>query len=306
MEFSVILCTYNRSENLDCILQSLESQVLPISFSWEIIVVDNNSTDETPGKIREFASASDLDIKYVKELNVGLSHARNRGVKEAQGNYVLFVEDDEIADKNLIREIYGTFQNYRCDCVGGRIYLKFEDDIPGWLSPELWGFLGYLNHGDTSFQMDGKRYPYGGNMAFKREVFDKIGMFNVKMGRIGKKLFGGEEYDLFQRLLISGAKGVYQPNAIVFHRINKSRMQKRYFRRLHYSSGFQKGLMNSIPGGRSFLGVPFYIFPQFFRSIKNYAVSIFNFGLEQSFLKEMLIFNFIGVMKGSFILWRKR
>lgn len=306
MDFSVILCTYNRSENLNCILSSLESQVLPPLFTWEIIAVDNNSKDDTCAKISEFSTGSCIDIKYVREKNVGLSHARNRGIREAVGDYLLFIEDDEIAGKHLIQRIYDTFVNYGCDCVGGRINLKFENQIPRWLKPELWGFLGYLNHGDSPFQMDSKRYPYGGNMAYKRGVFDQIGGFNVNMGRMGRALFGGEEYDLFQRLLHAGLCGVYQPDAIVWHRIDASRMQKSYFRRLHYFSGLQKGRMNTGNDGRYFLGVPLYIIPQFFRSIKNYASSVLTYGFHRSFMREMIIFNFMGVIIGNFNLWRGR
>ena len=298
MELSVILCTYNRSNGLIRTLKSLQSQDLPENFAWEIVVVDNNSTDDTPEKVREFAENSELVVRYVKEKKQGLSHARNKGVAEARGRYLHFTEDDEIADKDLIREIYGTFETYNCDCVGGRIYLRCEDKMPRWLTKDLWGFLGYLNYGENPFQMDEQRYPFGGNMTFSREVFKRIGLFNVNMGRKGKELFGGEEIDFFRRLLSAGSKGVYQPKALVYHIIDKSRLRKKYFRTLHYKEGMQQALLGDEIYQRSLFGVPFFIFPQLLQCIGNYIFTIFSHGWNKSFRKEMNIWHFMGYMQG--------
>jgi len=88
MELSVIICTYNRSKGLKKTLQSFHSQELPEDFPWEIVVVDNNSTDDTPETVTEFAENSQLVVRYIKEKCQGLSHARNRGVIEANGKYI--------------------------------------------------------------------------------------------------------------------------------------------------------------------------------------------------------------------------
>lgn len=298
MELSVILCTYNRSNGLIRTLESLQSQDLPKNFAWEVVVVDNNSTDDTSEKVREFAESSELVVRYVKEEKQGLSHARNKGVVEARGKYVHFTEDDEIADKDLIREIYGTFETLQCDCVGGRIYLKLEDEMPRWLTKDLWGFLGYLNYGDNTFQMDEQRYPFGGNMTFSREVFVRIGLFNVSLGRKGGELFGGEEFDLFQRLLASGGKGIYQPKALVYHIIDKSRLKKTYFRTLHYKAGMQKALLDNQVYKRSLFGIPLFMLPQFLGSIRHYVSTIFLDGWNRSLRKEMTVCYFIGFMRG--------
>ena len=297
MELSVILCTYNRSNGLIRTLESLQSQDLPKNFAWEVVVVDNNSTDDTPEKVREFTERSELIVRYVKEKKQGLSHARNKGVAEARGRYLHFTEDDEIADKDLIREIYSTFKTCKCDCVGGRIYLKLEDEMPRWLTKDLWGFLGYLNYGDNAMQMDEQRYPFGGNMTFSREVFDRIGLFNVSLGRKGNQLFGGEEVDFFRRLLSVGGKGVYQPKALVYHVISQSRLQKSYFRTLHYKEGMQRALLDDEVCRRSLFGIPFFIFPQFLRSIRHYVSTIFSDGWNRSLRKEMTVCHFIGFMR---------
>ena len=306
MEFSVIICTYNRSMGLKKSLESFQLQELPENFSWEIVVVDNNCTDDTPEKVKEFGANSGLLVRYVKEVKQGLSHARNKGVAEARGRYVHFSEDDEIADKRLVREIYDTFETYKCDCVGGRIYLKCEDEMPRWLTKDLWGFLGYLNYGDTPILMDEQRYPFGGNMTFSREVFDRIGLFNVDLGRKSNQLFGGEEVDFFRRLLSSGGKGIYQPKAIAYHTINKARLKKKYFRALHHNEGMQRALLNDEAYTRSLFGIPLFIFPQFLRSIRNYISAIFSHGWNDSFRKEMNIWHFLGYMLGRINRFKRR
>ena len=306
MELSVILCTYNRSNGLIRTLKSLQSQDLPKNFVWEVVVVDNNSTDDTPEKVREFAESSELVVRYVKEKKQGLSHARNKGVAEARGKYLHFTEDDEIADKDLIREIYGTFETFQCDCVGGRIYLKLEDEMPRWLTKDLWGFLGYLNYGDNALPMDEQRYPFGGNMTFSREVFDRIGLFNINMGRKGNQLFGGEEVDFFRRLLSAGGKGVYQPKALVYHIIDKLRLKKTYFRTLHYNEGMQRALLDDNVYRRCWFGIPLFVFPQFLRSIRNYVSAIFSDGWNRSFRKEMNIWHFMGYMQGRTNRFKRR
>ena len=306
MDFSVVVCTYNRSCGLIVILESLALQKVPSNFDWEIVVVDNNSTDDTYDVVQKFSASSCVRVEYVFEPTVGLSHARNRGILEAKGTYVLFVEDDEIADKNLVIQLYNTFRTHGCECVGGKINLLFEDEKPDWLIMELWGFLGYLNYGDEPILMDEYHYPFGGNMTFKKEIFHEIGMFDINLGRKGRQLFGGEEHDLFLRLLKSGAKGVYQPKAMVQHRIDKKRMTKNYFRRLHFKSGMQKGLFSKNEYKRSFLGTPYFLFPQLFKSILIFLSSSVKVGGGIALRKEMVVWDFIGMIRGNFLSWLNR
>jgi glycosyltransferase involved in cell wall biosynthesis len=98
MNLTVILCTYNRRKGLIRTLRSLQNQYSENHIPWEVLVVDNNSTDNTFDSVREFAKKSDIVIRYVREEKQGLSYARNRGIKEARGQYVHFIEDDESPD----------------------------------------------------------------------------------------------------------------------------------------------------------------------------------------------------------------
>lgn len=293
MDISIIICTYNRSHHLKNLLKSLYEQVIPENLKWEIIVVDNNSTDDTFKVVKGFGNdPNNIPIRYIKEEKQGLSHARNRGILESKGKYVAFTDDDAIADKNWVSALYETFQKYGCDCVGGRIYLKCNSSMPEWLTKDLWGFLGFLDHGDEAEIVDvTKKFLFGGNIAFRKSMFDKVGYFNTELGRKGSKLFGNEELELITRAAKYSIKAVYQPKALVYHVIGHERLKKKYFRILHYKEGEQEAYLNSFQYQRSILGIPLFIIPQFFRSI-------FRYFKRPTVRMQMNIWWFLGFING--------
>lgn len=292
MDFSVIICTYNRSNHLKNILHCLTEQIVSEKLLWEIVIVDNNSKDDTCEVVKDIQKSTSIPIRYVQEERQGLSHARNRGILESYGKYVAFTDDDAIADRGWVAVLYETFENYKCDGVGGRIYLKPEKPLPKWLKKELWGFLGFLDYGDSSFYLDSEHLPFGGNMAFSRDVFGRIGHFNPNFGRIGNVPYGSEEDELFLRFFESGAKAVYQPHAVVYHAIGSEKLRKGYFRKLHFLAGNTKGRFSGDTIGRNIFGIPHFIIPQFIRSIFKY----FN---NPTLRSQMNIWWYIGFMRGS-------
>jgi glycosyltransferase involved in cell wall biosynthesis len=259
---------------------------------WEIVVVDNNSKDDTFEVVKSFSNSSSIPARYIKEESQGLSHARNRGIMESGGKYVAFTDDDAIADRGWVVALYETFQTCRCDSVGGRIYLKSVRQLPKWLKSELWGFLGFLDYGDKPFYLDSDHLPFGGNMAFAREVFGRIGYFNPNFGRIGNVPYGSEEDDLFLRFFESGAKAVYQPRAVVQHVIGPEKLRKGYFRKLHFLAGTMKGRFSNDKIGRNIFGIPLFIFPQLLRSIVKYFH-------DPTLRAQMNVWWYIGFMRGS-------
>ena len=138
MDISVIICTYNKSEQLMQILKSLSEQDVSEMLLWEIIVIDNNSSDDTFERVIDFRNSSSIPVRYVQEEKQGLSHARNRGITESKGRYVAFTDDDAIADERWVSSIYETFRDYKCDGVGGKIFLRPLKQLPKWLTKELW------------------------------------------------------------------------------------------------------------------------------------------------------------------------
>ncbi len=290
MDISIIICTYNRGHHLKNVLKSLSEQLVPGDLKWEIIVVDNNSTDDTHEITMEFSRRVGLQVKYIKEVKQGLSYARNRGIEESAGRYIAFTDDDAIAGSSWVAVLHKTFQTYNCDCVGGRIYLKPVKELPKWLTKELWGFLAYLDYGDSPFQIT-DHYVYGTNMAFSRQILNKAGYFNTDLGRTGYTPVGGEETELLKRIMQSGATVYYQPGAEIHHVIEAYKLKKNYFRRLHYYEGFSNGKSYSEVFSRHLKGIPLFIFPKFLKAVAHYFQ-------QPSVRMQMNIWWYLGFMKG--------
>lgn len=290
MDISVIICTYNRSCHLRNVLNSLSEQVLPDALKWEIIVVDNNSMDDTNKVVKSFANTSLIPVKYVKEERMGVSYARNRGIMESNGSYLAFIDDDAIAHDNWLAALYDAFQRYKCDCVGGKIYLRPVKKLPRWLRRDLWGFLAYLDYGDKPFQIEA-HYLYGPNMAVTKEVLNNVGLFNTELGRSGYIPTGGEETELVERIVKTCGKAYYQPDAKVDHLVEEYKMKKSYFRRLHYYEGLYRGKTYDGMIKRHIYGIPLFVFSQFFRSILRYLKT-------PTVRMQMNIWWFLGFMRG--------
>jgi glucosyl-dolichyl phosphate glucuronosyltransferase len=169
MDISIIICTYNRYENLKECFDCLASQEITDNFSWEVVLVDNNSSDHTKQFTQDYASRSNFILRYAFQPKQGLSHARNHGIKNSNSDILIFIDDDIRVSINWLQSIYTTFKVYQCDAVGGRIHIESPSKLPKWIKPELYGFLGHQDFGDDPHPMHGyTEYPFGGNMAIRR------------------------------------------------------------------------------------------------------------------------------------------
>ena len=192
-ELSVIICTYNRCEYLPPLFESLEGQTLSRN-RFELIIIDNNSSDKTASMSREFLLKNPgLNGKYIFEEKPGLSHARNRGILESAGDILVFIDDDAQASPAYLENIVNYFDNHHdVQAGGGKILPLYESREPGWMTPFLLPVVSALDLGEKIRPFPGRKYPIGANMFFRKEVFDRIGLFNVDLGRKGKNFLGGE------------------------------------------------------------------------------------------------------------------
>lgn len=297
MDLTVILCTYNRCHGLAEALTTLTRQRVNSNVNWEVLVIDNNSNDNTAEVYNRFRVSFPVSLRYVFEAKQGLSHARNRGINEAFGKWVAFAEDDELADENWVQSVVDTFQEYACDAVAGKIELAWHSPRPTWVTDDLLGFLGHLDYGTTQ-KLTRDRPPFGGNMAFGKSVFATIGLFDTQLGRQGRKLIGGEEIELYDRFLQAGMTAVYQPKALMYHVVDKNRLRKSYFRKLHFNEGRIRGRRQEIKSEKRICGVPTFLVPQLFRSIKSFLMSGLRLGFNKSLRQEMTIWYFVGFILG--------
>jgi glycosyltransferase involved in cell wall biosynthesis len=221
---SVIICTYNRDTLLPLALKGLKEQVFPNS-NWELVIIDNNCTDGTAALCRSFKNENPhLCINYQLEKKQGLSNARNRGINESQGKYVAFIDDDAVATPDYLKQVKLFFEQYvDANLVGGRIYPRFETEKPSWVTPFLMPLFSVLDLGNEVKKLDGKVYPVGANMIFRKDVFIKCGGFKPELGRTGKNMMGGEEKDMYLRIGTLPGSIYYAPGPMVYHIIPADR-----------------------------------------------------------------------------------
>ncbi len=243
MVLSIVICTYNRIRLLPFCLESILDQDYK-GKDVEIILVNNNSTDNTAEYFKAFQNDhSEFSFRYVEETNQGLSFARNRGIKESEGEYVAFVDDDAILRKDYFQNIINFIKQYPdCDAFGGKILVHFEGQPPRWENKFINSMFGYFNVGDQPFIFDKTNYPRGSNMIFKQSLIDQVGDFNTKLGRVKRGLEGNEEKDLFQRIYQANKQVRYDPNLVVEHIAPVERTTIAFVRKQANGTGYSENV----------------------------------------------------------------
>lgn len=242
---SVIVTTYNRSFYLAKCLESLAKQTAP-SSEYEVIIVDNNCTDNTKELVQNFiAEHPGLNFKYILETKQGLTNARNRGIDESKGTIVAFVDDDAMAHPKYCSSLMDGEQKYsEYHAFGGKIHPVFPDGKePAWLSTYVWGIVAKVDLGDKIIAFN-KKFPAGCNMAFRKDKLVEIGLFNTDVN------FRSDDRDIFNRLRAAGYKVLYIPEMEVDHNIPDERASINGIRRIAILSGIgeRNRLKGSLPG----------------------------------------------------------
>lgn len=272
IEVSVVVSSYNRAQLLEGTLRALVSQEVPDSLDWEIVVVDNNSSDTTAQLVTGFSKTTVTPVRYIFEPKQGISHARNRGIEEARGSIIAFIDDDVLPELDWVPQLSAAIHRWKADGIGGRILPRWEGRPPRWLiqNPRLLSHLAIMDAGESSvlvFPMKGRTQVWGANMAFRRELLEAIGGFDTGLGAVGGRLFRGEDVDLINRALQRGSKIVYDPAVTVFHRVGYERMRKVYFRKLSFYIGRGEVWAKPVASQRTFLGAPLWLYRAVFTGL---------------------------------------
>jgi GT2 family glycosyltransferase len=238
---SVVVCTLNRCDALEQCLRSLSAQTLSTE-PFETIVVDNGSSDDTR-RVTESARARLGNLRYVLEPRLGLSHARNRGLAAAAGTIVAYLDDDATADQRWAQTVASVWAaNPDTAAVGGRIHVRWPGPKPEWMPSSLEGYFGECDYGSERRYLAFPQYPYGSNMAFRRDVLVALGGFDERLGARGRVMMAAEETDLFLRLAQRHGKVLYEPAAIVEHWPPAERVTRRW----SLGRAFRHGVSNSL------------------------------------------------------------
>jgi glycosyltransferase involved in cell wall biosynthesis len=252
----VVVCTRDRLRALADCLESLTRQESPPEL-FEVIVVDNGSTDGTEGWLRRWAAADPARRRAVREERTGLSRARNRGVEVACNDVVLFVDDDALASEQWVAAHLSCYRaESAVGAVGGPVLLTWPDGRPAWLGAELEHWFSALDLGPQAVPFPPPHGPYGTNMSVRRSELIAAGGFATDLGRRGRSLVSSDEHDLFVRLWARGVRIEYAPGAVVSHQILEDRLRRRWVLRRGWAQGRGNARMqrraSTVEGGPSF------------------------------------------------------
>jgi glycosyltransferase involved in cell wall biosynthesis len=295
---SVIVCTYQRAASLEDTLAALKRLRVPAGIKAEFIVVDNNSADHTRQVVEAF-QRDWPELRYAFEAAQGLSHARNHGIAIARGQYILFTDDDVLPEGDWLVRVVAGLGDHQADACGGYIAPIWEAPPPAWLTERFYGFLAVRTDREDDYIIDSaSRAPFGANMAFRRSVFERVGLFDTERGRKGKLLASGEDGEMFERILAAGLKAVFLGTARVHHKVEAFRMTKTYLRRWRRQTSQNLAISRGMPGERRVFNIPLYLFPQFARAIFRMLAARIRGPADESFNCELIVCHFVGTFQG--------
>jgi len=244
---SIIIPTHNRARLLERALSSLVRLDYPAD-DYEVIVVDNGSTDDTKETVARFSSHG---IACVCEPAPGLHEARHRGAREAKGEVLVYVDDDVICDSRFLTELVAPYDDPQVGCVGGKILPEFEVAPPDWLDDAPKWYLSILDDEEGPKEVE---YIFGCNFSIRRTLLFQVGGFNPDAFG-NKKMWwcrGDGEIGLLKKVQAAGFKTVYTPAAVVRHFIPKQRLTKQYFEERAFKSGIEASFAEHRYGQESF------------------------------------------------------
>jgi glycosyltransferase involved in cell wall biosynthesis len=245
-DVSVAVCTFNRAEYLRVTLQKLIMQDCGDNFTYEVVVVDNASNDNTCEVVEEISKNTIIPVRYFKEMIPGLAHARNRGVKESQGDWIVCFDDDQLAEPNWLNELLKVAIEKKCHCVGGRRLLYLPEEEFSALGSKCREILGEHDRGNVIRKYTGsvRDLPCDANVLRSRTAHKAVSEFNSVWKH------GGQDQDFSRRLTEKGFDMWYAPNAIVHHMIPPHRLNPQYCKWTSLRWGSQFAFRDTIRFGR--------------------------------------------------------
>ena len=301
MDASIIICTYNRAASLHETLAALGSLCTTSDLHWEVIVVDNNSSDHTRQVVEDFHPHFQY-LRYTFEPQQGLSHARNHGINIAQGEVLLFTDDDVLPEPDWLMTVLAGLEKYHADACGGFIAPIWERPPPAWLTERFYGFLAIrTDYSDDYPIINSTEAPFGANMAIRKSVFEHVGLFDTNRGRKGDVLASGEDGEMFERILAAGFNAVFLGQARVHHKVEAFRLTKRYFRNWRYQTSKNLAISKGVAGERRIFNIPLYLFPQCLRALWRMVAGYLTQPRDEAFNREIVFIHFLGFFQGLYM-----
>lgn len=248
-QVAVLIATYNRAERIGETLDYLAAS-RPPGVAWEVVVVDNNSTDDTRAVVESRQSAFPVPLRYLTEKQQGRSPALNTAIAATTAPYIVFSDDDIRVEADWLATATAALAE-GWDYVGGPVRPIWEGQPPRWLDltrSDIWGTIAILDYGPARFLFEDRRLvPLAGNLGVRRTVVDRVGDFRVELGRSnGKVLLGQEVPEWMSRVRAAGFRGVYAPEMVVHHHIPTRRLTKAYHRKWWIGKGISRARFDAV------------------------------------------------------------
>ena len=259
---SVVICTRNRVRDLRRLLERAGSWWDP-GVEWELLVVDNGSTDGTGEMVLSLAGEQGLPARVVREEAMGHSRARNAGIAGARGDVIVFTDDDVEPDPGWIAAVAEVAGRREHRAFGGRVRVRWAEPPPPWLTVAgpyriTGGAVLEYDYGDEERECDDTMFvPVGACMCFRRELFEELGGFREDLGRQGPDLISADDSEMFFRVRGAGYPILYAPSIVVHHPVDPRRATRAYHRRWYWDLGRSYARWKDTgASGRRVLGFP--------------------------------------------------
>jgi GT2 family glycosyltransferase len=302
-DFTVVVATYNRCRDLADILLALVSQDGTDEFSYEILVVDNNSTDRTRAVVEALQGRGYENLRYCFEGHQGKSYALNTALERAAGSLYAIADDDFVIEADWLNRIARAFSEHpTASIVGGKVLPVWSESPPGWLTESCWAPLALCDYGDEVRVTD-RRHPLCLlAAALRRADVISVGGYRSDLGVSGRSRIGGtEDAELQLRMYRAGYRGVYVPGVVTYHKVPRERTTRAYHRRWHYSHGRFYAAMRDESLERSrgrILGVPGHLYRQAGQDATALTKAMLTGDAEEAMKREMRLQFFGGFCRG--------
>ena len=299
LHVSVVVPTYNRAAMLERTLLSLFSQRTD-DANFEIIVVDNNSSDRTGELVESLKAQSPVTLRYLRETQQGNAYARNTGIDQAQAPIIAFLDDDCVADENWVSTIKTTFDRApEISFVGGRVLPMWETEPPSWLTTAHWAPLALLDYGGDELAIGGSP-PRGlltANLAVRKNVFAEVGGFSPALQRVKGGIGSLEDHEFLLRMCRGGNRGIFLPELITRTPVDPERISKAYHRRWHLGHGRFYAIMQDPEWERSrfhLAGVPSHLYKETASQAVTWCLRVLTGNTDAAFENECNLRFFYG------------
>jgi glycosyltransferase involved in cell wall biosynthesis len=317
---TVLICTFNRAGRLCETLDTLAATKAD-GLRWNVIVVDNNSSDTTREVVTSRIPRYPVELRYLFEPRQGKSNALNTGLAGTDATIVVFTDDDvRVSEGWLAAACRPMLDDPRIDYTGGPVRPIWERPCPRWLDrarSDLWGTLAILDHGPEPFVFeDRRRVPLGANMAVRRSLIDRIGGFDPGLGRRGSSLLGQEQAEFFCRSRAAGARGLYVPAMLLHHHVPATRLTRSYFRRWWYWKGVSRSRLEQLHPVTELGvdlsrvvrlgGIPRFMVGTAARDAAGWVAALISWDAVGRMRRETMLCYFAGYVRGLFICYLYR